>query len=203
MPEPSFSDIDQSWQRLIDGLRSGDDAVLREFHQQYGHMLFGIAEARVSPSMRPRFDADDVVQSTLRTFFRRAQTSYFQFEDSQQLWNLLCAILLTKVREKVRFHTRYSRSVNREQGSAAFDESSVTPENRLLSFESPPDVAAAFSEALANLLASLDESDQRLIQLKLQDLTNDEAAEALGVHERTVRRMLDDLRERIEKLLDG
>ena len=194
MTEQPSSEFDESWQRLIDGLRAGDEPVLREFNQQYGQMLFRIADARVSPSMRPRFDADDVVQSTLRTFFRRAQTSYFQFEDSQQLWNLLCAILLTKVREKVRFHSRINRTVRREQGSAVFDDSSVTPESHLLSTDPPPDVAAAFSEALANLLDSLDESDRRLIQLKLQDLTNDEAAEALGVHERTVRRMLDDLR---------
>jgi RNA polymerase sigma factor (sigma-70 family) len=85
--------------------------------------------------------------------------------------------------------------------AAGFDDSDTAPDARLMSPGPTPDVAAAFSEVFANLLCSLDESDRRLIDLKLQDLTNDEAAEVLGLHERTVRRMLEELRAKIERLL--
>src|SRR5262245_41323985 len=92
------------FQRLIDGLRAGDEATLREVYTRYGAMLRDIADSRLAPGLKRRFDADDVVQSTFRTFFRRAQGGQFQFADNQRLWNLLLAIALTKLREKARYH---------------------------------------------------------------------------------------------------
>ena len=64
-----------------------------------------------------------------------------------------------------------------------------------------PDAALEFADTFDNLVASLDEDERKLIDLKLQDQTNDEAAEALGMSERTVRRMLTRLQEKFEKLL--
>jgi len=49
-----------------------------------------------------------------RSFFRHTEEGRFQFEDSEKLWSLICAITLTKVREKVRNHRRDKRDVYRE-----------------------------------------------------------------------------------------
>lgn len=199
--DPAGSAGHDDWERLIAGLMSGDEVILREFHRRYGPMLHGIAESRLAPGMRRRFDADDVVQSVFRTFFRRARIGYFRFEDNQRLWNLMCAITLTKLREKVRFHSRHSRSVSREQPVESSDDSSGSG---LPSPHSSPDDSVAFRDAFETLLGSLDETEQQLVDLKLQDLTNDEVAETLGVSEKTVRRRLKRLQEKIEgALLEG
>lgn len=190
------------WERLIDGLTRGDAQVLRDFYAEYGPMLRSIADSRLAPGMRRRFDADDVIQSTFRTFFRRAQVGYFQFEDNQRLWNLLCAITLTKLREKARFHQRQSRGVGREVSAEPADSEDGGMEDSSFVASGPtPDAALEFADTFDNLVASLDEDERKLIDLKLQDQTNDEAAEALGMSERTVRRTLARLQEKFEKLL--
>ncbi len=190
------------WERLIKGLMSGDEVILREFHRKFGPMLHGIADSRLAPSMRRRFDADDVVQSAFRTFFRRARIGYFKFDDNQRLWNLMCAITLTKLREKARFHTRHSRSVKREQSVEGSGES-ASARSELESSQPTPAESIEFADAFEALLSSLDENEQKLVDLKLQDLTNDEVAETLGVSERTVRRMLNRLQEKIEGALEA
>src|SRR5690348_13861516 len=105
---------DDRWERLIQGLRSGDRPVVEEFWEQYGTQLEGLAERYLSERLRRRVGAEDVVQSAYRTFLRRAQAGEFQLADSDGLWRLLCAITIAKVREIARFHRRQRRSIDQE-----------------------------------------------------------------------------------------
>lgn len=195
---------DAEFQRLIDGLRAGDESTLREVYAQYGPLLRGIADSRLAPGLKRRFDADDVVQSTFRTFFRRAQGGQFQFADNQRLWNLLLAIALTKLREKVRYHGRRSRSVERERATAATKPGDSTPpEDSFIAPAPPPDAAVELADAYESFLVGLDEQERTLVDLKLQDRTNDEAAEALGISERSVRRILQRLEEKMSLALEA
>lgn len=202
---PEFDQpTEAEFQRVIDGLRRGDDTTLRAFYEHYGPLLHAAADSRLAPGLKRRFDADDVVQSTFRTFFRRTQVGQFQFDDNQRLWNLLLAITLTKLREKARFHGRQGRAVEREQPARPFKPGdSATSEDFCLSPAPPPDAALEFADAFESFLAGLDDQERRLVDLKLQDRTNDEAAESLGVSERTVRRLLAKLQEKITRVLDG
>jgi RNA polymerase sigma factor (sigma-70 family) len=190
---------ESEWLTILHGLRQGDAAALQRFCAKCGPMLRAIADRRVAPRLQRRFDADDVVQSTFRTFIRRAHGGQFLFEDNQRLWNLLCAITLTKLREKARFHQRQSRSASRERPVPA-DE----PGEGESSWASPdpgPDAAVEFADEFQHVLGELDDGERRLVDLKLQDRTNDEAAEAMGVSERTVRRMLAGLQLKFGRLL--
>ena len=67
--------------------------------------------------------------------------------------------------------------------------------------EPPPDEAAAFADQLDNLLARLDEEDSRVVQLKLEDRTNEEIAHEMKCSERTVRRILNRVRSRLHGML--
>lgn len=192
---------DSEWLAVIRGLQAGEPAVLHRFYAEFGPVLRALAHQRVSPLMQRRFDADDVVQSTLRTFFRRAQVGEFLFEDNRRLWSLLCAITLTKLREKTRFHQRQSRATAREE---PLDEGTRRNDSKqCLTARGPaPDATFEFAEEFEHLLAGLEEREQRLVNLKLQDLTNDEAAEALDISERTVQRMLHELQVKFMQLLE-
>ena len=195
---------DAEFQRLIDGLRAGDDATLREVYAHYGPLLRGIADSRLAPGLKRRFDADDVVQSTFRTFFRRAQGGQFQFDDNQRLWNLLLAIALTKLREKIRYHGRQTRAVERERSSAPVRPGDSTPpEDAFITPAPPPDAAIELADAYESFLLALDHQERQLVDLKLQDCTNDEAAEALGISERSVRRILQRLEAKMSLALEG
>ena len=49
-------------------------------------------------------------------------------------------------------------------------------------------------------MESLDEEERRIVELKLLERSNAEIAEQLGCSERTVRRLLARLRERLERV---
>lgn len=195
--EPVTSE-EQEWQRLIRGLRDGDGPVVQDFYLQYGRGLHRIAQRRLASGLRRRVDASDVVQSVFRTFFRRANDGQFSLPDSRRLWSLLCAITLTKVREKARFHLRQKRNIGRElhMDAAATEDGAARfkPADPGLS----PADAVEFADQFERLLESLDAEERRIVDLKLQDCTNEEAAESLGISERTVRRILTRMRGRLE-----
>src|SRR5438270_12388062 len=118
-----MSDEQDRWQRLIRGLRDGDQGVAFEFWRQYGEALHRLADRNLAPGLRRRVGPEDIVQSACRTFLRRAQVGEFQLPDSEALWRLLCAITLTKVREQTRFHLRKKRGLDQEIQAGASDES--------------------------------------------------------------------------------
>jgi RNA polymerase sigma factor (sigma-70 family) len=190
---------DDRWPRLIQGLREGDRQVVQEFCEQYGGLLHDLAEKHLAGPLRRRVGPEDVAQSACRTFLRRARAGEFQLADSESLWRLLCAITLTKVREQARFHQRRKRDLDQESPLAT-----DSSQNTAAGFEpaaSGPTAAEAdeFADQFQRLMASLDDEERRLVDLKLQQYTNDEAAERLGCSERTVRRILKQVRGRLER----
>jgi RNA polymerase sigma factor (sigma-70 family) len=178
------------WNCLIEGLRRGDEQVARQFWQEYGPLLHRVADRHLPAVLRRRVEAEDVVQSALRTFLRRVQDGQFQMEDQDGLWRLLSAITLNKLRWQTRFHFRRKRGLNREQAveppsgeeGEAFQPAAPGP---------TPAEAAEFADQFQQLLASLDE----------EDCTNDEVAQRLGCSERTVRRILNRVKNHLDRAL--
>src|SRR5262249_25604248 len=192
-----MSSDDEDRQRLIQGLREGDRQIVREFCERYGPSLQRLAAQYLPGALRRRVAPEDVVQSACRTFLRRAYEGEFQLADSDGLWRLLCAITLTKVREQARFHRRQRRGLDREVPLPAEAEATFAPVDPRPS----PAEAAAFADQFRQLVSSLDEDERRLVDLKLQQCTNLEAAARLGCSERTIHRILKRAQARLERLL--
>src|SRR5262249_47786585 len=129
---------------------------------------------------------------------RRARGGEFQLADSESLWRLLCAITMTKIREQARYHRRQKRGLDQEVAMPAGDDSGAAW--GMASAEPTPDEAAAFADQFQQLLASLDEEERQMVELKLQDLTHEEVAERLGCSERTVRRIIKRVQTRLEQV---
>ena len=170
-------------------LVAGDEQAVAEFWQQYGERLNRLAERHLSPRLQRRVESDDVIQSACRTFFRRAQEGQFDLPDAEALWRLLCIITLNKCRMLARYHGRERRSLAREQPLGGAADESTAPHEPAAG-EAPPDQAAELADELSQLLAGLDAEEQQLVDLKLQELTNDEIAARMNCSERTVRRIL-------------
>lgn len=176
--------------RLIEGLRAGDQHTAQEFCEEYGALLHRLAEKHLPHGLRRRVGPEDVVQSVCRTFLRRARDGAFDLADSDSLWRLLCAITLTKVREQTRFHLRRKRGLDREVHAATVFEKEERADIALLDPRPGPAAAAEFADQFQQIRASLDAEERQVVDLKLQECTNDEVAECLGCSERTVRRIL-------------
>lgn len=185
------------FERWIDGLRTGDALVLTEFMDQYRPALERLASRRIKPGLQRRVGPETVAQSVCRTFLRRAGEGQFELADGDALWRLLCAIALTKVREKVRYHGRQKRSADREVPIEGVRRE--TPEVSGPSAEE----TVAFEEQLEQAVAGFSDEERRIFDFRLQDLTQAEIAEEVGVSERTVRRVLKRLEARMLELLDA
>jgi RNA polymerase sigma factor (sigma-70 family) len=191
-------DEQRYWQQLLAGLRMGDSQSAREFWEKCGPVLNRLAHKHLPAWMRHRIEADDVVQSACRTFFRHLQAGSYQDAESQTLLALLCAITLNKVLHKTRFHLAGKRDVRRESATP-FDK----PDESGLSFlavdaHPTPAEAAEFSDEYQSLFRSLDEDERRIMNLKLEGYSNSEVAATFHRTDRWVRRVLERLRSRLD-----
>jgi len=185
----------------LQALVDGDDRTVAEFWEQYGQRLNRLAERHLSPRLNRRVGADDVVQSVCRTFFRRAREGQFELSDAEALWRLLCVITLTKCRLIARFHGRDRRGLDREQSLDGKPEAGLASGD-VVAADLPPDRAAEMDDELQRLLSALDPEEQQLVDLKLQEHTNEEIARHLGCSDRTVRRMLKRVQSRLRDILE-
>jgi RNA polymerase sigma factor (sigma-70 family) len=197
-----MAETDERWERLIRGLRDGDPVVVREFCDQYGALLERVAAKHLGGPLRRRVGPEDIAQSACRTFLRRARAGEFQLADGEGLWRLLCAITLDKVREQARFHRRQKRGLDREVEAATVAGMSSGTGFAATDPLPTPAEAAEFLDQFQRLLESLDEEQRRLVDLKLQGCTNEEAAERLGCSERTTRRLLKRVQARLERTFE-
>ena len=188
-----MADSDDHWFRLLHGVRDGDDQACQRFWDQYGPMIENMADRELSPGLRRRFGPESVALSVCRTFFRRAQAGEFDLPDTDSLWRLLCAITVNKVRINVRYHRRKKRGVDAEEHFAEIQDvpMSGTPQERV-----------EFEEQLQSVIAGFSGTEQRVLDLRLQDLNNDQIAEKVGCAERTVRRLLKRVQTRLTLMFE-
>jgi RNA polymerase sigma factor (sigma-70 family) len=192
---------DERWQHMIAGLRAGDSVVLGDFCRHYGELLHSLAQKHLPRALQRRVGPEDVVQSVCRTFLMRAQRGEFQLTDGDDLWGLLCAITLTKVREQTRYHLRQRRGLDREQPLTPGQSSSDSGPQPVAPGTSPAE-AAAFADQFQQLIAGLDEEERQVVDLKLQNCTHEEIATRLGCSERTVRRLLKRVQAQLERAFE-
>ncbi|MCA9012203.1 MAG: hypothetical protein KDB01_20765 [Planctomycetaceae bacterium] len=184
-------------------LLAGDEEVVQEFWTAYAPALERIAKSRMNPALQQRLGPEDVLQSVCRTFIRRGRKGEYQLDNSEELWRLLCAITLTKVRQHARFHLRKRRGINREVslgddragGSAGMSDRAIAP-------GPTPAEAAEFADQVDHLFAGLDEEEKQLVQYRLEGLDGPTIASRMGCSERTVRRLLERVRHRWEQELE-
>ena len=189
------------WNEMIVGLRDGDAKACSDFWQQYGGRLQAVAQKQISERIQRRVGSDDVVQSACRTFFRRLNEGQFDLPDADALWRLMCAITLTKARRFARDHSRQKRGVAAEQYLDAATRTGQ-PNMQLPSNQDSPVDAAMFADQLDALLENLSPQECSVLDLKLQNHTNEEIAQQLACSERTVRRVTQQIRSRWNTLFD-
>jgi RNA polymerase sigma factor (sigma-70 family) len=191
-------DSTSEWLRA---LVEGDERTVADFWDEFGPRLNQLAERHLSPRLKQRVGAEDVVQSVCRTFFRRARQEQFALADAEALWRLLCVITLTKCRLVARFHLRGRRALDREQPLDGRPGETTGPAEAVAA-DPPPDQSAEMGDELARILSALDPEEQQVVDLKLQEHTNGEIAQKTGCSERTVRRIVQRVQSRLRDILD-
>ena len=183
--------VESAW--LVECFRQGDERAAEALFERYFSRLTALVRARLSTRLQSRLDADDVVQSTYRSFFVRASAGQFELDASGDLWRLLARMALHKLSHQVGRHTAEKRMVSAEER--------LSDASDIASREPSPDEAAAIADELEYIMRSLTDTERRTLELRLQGELLEAIAAELGQSERTVRRTLAHVREIMRKRL--
>jgi len=190
--EPDISD-------LIARAKAGDETAIREFLSRFEPEVRMMVRGRLPRMLRTQFDSMDFVQAVWQSFFADLQSSSSrQFENVHHLRGFLAGVARNKVYEEHRRLTRTKKHALAREQSLYVRRGSREVELALISPEPTPSQAVQASDRLAQLVARCSPLEAQVITLRHQEMTFDEIARRTGASERSVRRIIDEARERME-----
>jgi RNA polymerase sigma-70 factor, ECF subfamily len=191
---------DDSLNRLLSGLRAGDDTAAKALFEKYANRLIFLARSRLDRKLRQKFDAEDIAQSVFRSFFRRQMAEPFNFESWGGLWGMLVVITIRKCGKRADLFHAARRDVRRE-----IHPPHVGDDTEVL-WDFPcgvptPDEVVAVAETVERVMSRLDERTQKVMSLRLQGFSLAEIAQAIARTERSVQRALHEIRAQLGREL--
>src|SRR3954447_4728740 len=187
---------DGSDSSLVRRFRAGEQDAATALYKRYAERFQRLAQRNTALDLTRRFDADDVVQSVFRTFFRRVQSGLYDLPAGDELWRLLLVISLNKIRTLAVFHRAQKRSVG----------ATVAPDTALLgqlADETSDNLAvASLKMVIGEVLEDLPEVQQTIIVRRIEGCQVEEIAAKTGRSKRTVERVLQDFRQRLRGIID-
>ena len=195
--------VEDSFAILMDRLRSGEEAAAREVFVRFAGRLAGLARRHLDVRLAVKVDPEDVVQSAYKSFFLRQREGELDVGTWDGLWGLLTLITLRKCADRAAYYRADKRNVGREAAGSPED-SAPAPVELALDREPSPEEAAVLAETVEALFRGTDDPDERaILELSLQGHTASEISERLGRAERSVRRLREHLRKRLERMRAG
>jgi RNA polymerase sigma-70 factor (ECF subfamily) len=182
---------------LLRRFRSGDEDAATALYRRYARRLLALAESKTSTEFATRFDAEDVVQSVFRSFFRRARDGYYQVPDSGELWQLLLVLSLNKIRRLAIHHRAQKRDVR----ATILDE--ILPEHPTHE-HSEDDVAfGVLKMVVEDTISELTATQQSIVRDRIEGFEVSEIAERVNRSKRTVERTLQQFRQQLARIIDN
>ncbi len=175
-------------------IRAGDEEAARELLARYEAEVRLVVRRQLPRLLRSRFDSLDFLQSVWGSFFRRVRTGPADFDDSRHLVGFLARAAKNKVIDEYRRAASLKQDMRREEPLAAGDGGLV---GDLPDGGDSPSALAEAHEAYDRLRDLLPEGRHAILELKADGLSSREVGDRLGLSERTVQRVIEDLRRRV------
>jgi RNA polymerase sigma-70 factor (ECF subfamily) len=179
---------------FLQRIQTGDETAARELLQRYEPEVRLVVRRQLPRLLRSRFDSLDFLQSVWGSFFRRMRDAPTEFEDSRHLVAFLARAAKNKVIDEYRRAASLKQDMHREEplwGDGRRPKDVADP------IDSPSELAQA-REVFGRLRELLPEERRAILELKADGLSSKDIGDRLGISERTVQRVLEDLRRRME-----
>ena len=150
---------------------AGDEVFLR-----YARRLIGLARKRLDGQVLQKVDAEDVLQSVMRSFYARAVDGRLVLDDPEDLWALLAKMTRRKCNRKIRGFHAQSRDLTRETHATAHSGDDSEGDLDIPGDDPTPLEVATLNETLAILYGQVEAARAA-----------DPRAEAPGLHGRADR----------------
>jgi RNA polymerase sigma-70 factor (ECF subfamily) len=189
---------DDDFTDLLARAKRGDPAAIRDFLSRFEREVQMMVRARLPKRLRTQFDSVDFVQAVWKSFFWDLGQNPRDFENVDHLRGFLAGVVRNKVREQHRRLTRTEKwDLSREErlyvrrGDREVLRDVVSP-------DPSPSEAAQAGDRLEQLLAGRSPREVEVLTLRRQGLTLTEIAAQTGINERSVRRIIESARSRLE-----
>ncbi len=191
----SMPDSTNDFADLMNRARQGDKQALRDLADQYEKEIRIVARVQLGPALRPYLDSIDLVQSVHRSLLLGIRQDRFDISSPEKL----IALASTLVRRKVARHwRRLQRQQRLSLGPRPAQESPLPDLLATLSAtEADPARAAQVRDAIQRLWEHVDETERRVMELRLQGFSTVEVARQLGLDADVLRVRLSRLRQRL------
>jgi RNA polymerase sigma-70 factor, ECF subfamily len=170
----------------------------RSTFQQFSRRLIGLARAHLHGRLQHKVDPEDVVQSAYKSLLVRYGEGALAENGWDGLWGLLTLITIRKCADRARHYRAECRDLRREAGAPpSLDSNPAWLE--VAGREPTPAQAAALAETIADLLQQLHGDERTIVELSLQGYSTQEISDQTGRAERSVRRLRERVRKRLEQ----
>jgi RNA polymerase sigma-70 factor (ECF subfamily) len=179
--------------------------ALNHWFTEYRGRLRGLVQLRLSPLLVGRLDPSDVIQETFLEATERFSDYHKNPEMSPYLWLRFLALQQLGIAHRRHLHT-HKRAAGKEAAMPNIEVSSVVLADWLVDSGTSPSKSALHRETREQLLVALETmspQDREILTARhFEQLSNEEAAQALGIStaaaSRRYYRALDRLRDILE-----
>lgn len=178
---------------LLRRLRGGENDAATELFLRYAGRVRALAATQTSVDVQRRVDPDDIVQSVFRTFFRRATAGQYDIPAGDELWKLFLVIGLNKVRAVAAHHKAAKRDVRLTAGGGEFDRDTAVAEDEMS--------LTVLRLTIDEVLEPLPADHREMIELRIAGLEVSEIAAQVGRAKRSVERVLQSFRTKLDGLI--
>lgn len=185
---PDFAD-------LLARAGTGDQAALDDLVRRYEPKLRVVARVLLGPALRPYLDSADLAQSVHKSILVGLRDNRFAVSGPDQLVGLALTVLRRKAAKHWR-HLQRQRRLSGDGSARGDDLPGVL--TALSSPGSDPASEAQFRDQMRKLCEHLDDSERRVLDLRLEGYTPAEIADQIGVSRVALRVRLTRLRQRLQ-----
>jgi RNA polymerase sigma-70 factor (ECF subfamily) len=176
---------------LLRKFQDGQPDASTELYLRYAERLHALVAAQSSKVLARRVDAEEIVQSVFRTFFRRAAQGHYSVPAGEEIWKLLLVIALNKVRA----NCAAKRDMRQTVGGAVFENAMESEQCR------DEGALTVLRMVIEDLLEGMTAANRRTIELRIEGYEVAEITERVQRSKRTVERVLQGFRNRLEALI--
>lgn len=190
MPE-----LTEEFDTLMMRVRLGEEEALEQLVLRYESEIRLTARLLLRPLLRPYLDSVDLVQSVHRSLMLGLRENKFDISSPQKLVNLAVTMVRFKIGEQWRHLQRQARlesscTDTSEQGGLLTSLSSPQP---------GPAQTAQYNDMLQHVYGKLNDSERRVVELRLRGYSISEVASQLGIRADVLRVRLSRLRQRLRE----
>jgi RNA polymerase sigma-70 factor (ECF subfamily) len=165
--------LERTFGSLIRGIRAGEEQAASEFVRRYETLVRRqVRWYLTDPKLCRLFDAEDVCQMVLASFFLRAAAGQYELDRPEQLVRLL----ITMTRNKVAWLARKRRAQPADRRRV--EDSGW--QDKVKAAGPGPSSEICLRELLQQVQQRLSEEERQLLRLREQDCTWEEIAARLG-----------------------